>query len=124
MRPRPKVPVSTPETRPPRAPVPVRGIRATVSSVNGLWTFSGWVRTLGTGGMRVESDSPMPPDTEVGIEFLGRVGERAERFSLLGWSVYRDADGVALQFDPATVTHPERLAELVACYLDKPPPAP
>lgn len=119
MRPRPILPVTTADTRPPRAPVPVRGIRAQIVSINDVWSFSGWIRTLGTGGMRVEVESRIPVDTEVRIDFMGRLGEQVQKFSFLGWVVYHDQGGVALQFDRATVTHPEWIAHMVAHYLDK-----
>ncbi|MDH5526060.1 MAG: hypothetical protein OEY97_01975 [Nitrospirota bacterium] len=118
MRKRPILPIVTPETRAPRAPLTDDRIRADVRTVDGVWSLHGWVRTLAPGGMYVESRLPIPPDAEVNINCV--VSHRGEtlRINLLGWVVYQDTSGVAFQFDESTITDPERIDALVAHYLE------
>lgn len=118
MRKRPIPPVATPETRSPRAPVPVRGVRVTLTLASGHKTVRGWARTLAVGGMYVETPVPMPAEAEVEISWLARLGDTPYHLKMLGWVVYFDGEGLGIQFDPASVAANPVIDKLVAAYLE------
>ncbi len=116
MRERPRMPASTPDTRPERVEVPVRGIRVKLSTISGAKTIHGWVTLFSITGMFVQTDVPLPDDTEISIDFTARVGTRAHRLQLLGWVVQYHTHGMGVQFDQKLVKANPVLGELVAEY--------
>lgn len=121
MRERPKVPFATPDTRTPRAAVPVKGIRVSVSPVVSAMRIHGWARTLGMGGLFLETDKPLPADTEVRIEMHVRVEQMPYHLRLLGWVVYWDGGGIGVQFDTASRDRYPDFEEIVSHYLQRQP---
>lgn len=107
---------ATPDTRPERAEVPVRGIRAKLSTINGTKTVHGWVTLFSATGMFVQTDAPLPDDTEVSIDFNARLGTQVYRLQLLGWVVHYHTHGMGVQFDQKLVKANPILLELVAEY--------
>lgn len=116
MRKRPKMPASTPTTRPERAEVPARGIRVTLSTISHSITIQGWVSRFSVTGMFVETHEPLPDDTEVCIELDTRYSSRPYHLELLGWVVHYQTHGLGIQFDQETVAANPVLAELVTVY--------
>jgi len=117
MRARPVIPEATPETRAPRAQLPVNGIRVTVRPLVTSVHIHGWARTLGEGGLYLETDQPLPNDTEVRIELLTRVDRSPHRLRLLGWVVYWDGHGMGIQFDPESLKAWPQFEAILAYYL-------
>lgn len=122
MRERPSMPVATPETRSPRAPVPAGWMRALVNTIDGESAMHGWVRTIANGGMYVQTNVPMPRNAEVGIVFQARQGNSTRSIKALGWVVYQDGQGIGLQFDRSSISDPGRVRKLVVHYLENPTP--
>lgn len=122
MRKRPHVPVATPDSRLPRAEVPLNGIRVSIAPVPAGARVHGWARALGMGGLFVECKLPLPDDTEVRIEMLTRVGQTPHRLKLLGWVVYWDGHGMGIQFDDASLEQYPQFGDIVSHYLTLHPP--
>ncbi|MDH5526059.1 MAG: hypothetical protein OEY97_01970 [Nitrospirota bacterium] len=93
-------------------------MRALVNTIDGQSAMHGWVRTIGSGGMFVETNVPMPRDAEVGIVFQAKQGSATRSVKALGWVVYQDSSGVGLQFDRGSISDPGRVRKLVVHYLE------
>lgn len=110
------MPATTPDTRPERAEVPGRGIRTKLTTISGITVLYGWVMRLSVTGMFVQTDEPLPDDTEISIDFTTRLGNKACRLQLLGWVVHYHSRGVGVQFDRMSMKDELLLAQLVEEY--------
>jgi hypothetical protein len=112
MRPRPQKPVTTPETREPRTPVP-GAVRAALFLYNGKEKVCGWVRVLNTGGMYLQSKARFPRDTEVVVETMVWEQDTPRAVKVRGWVAYEDSRGMGIQFSSPDASTLDCLRDLV-----------
>jgi hypothetical protein len=101
MRPRPRRPTTTPDTRLRRAQVHAR-IECRVSLAGTGVETRGWVKTLNTGGMSAWTDERLPAESECEVRLLND-GNPAE-VVIQGWVVHANEHGLGIQFDDLTPT--------------------
>lgn len=101
MRPRPRKPEATPDTREARTDVRV-SIRAVLLATAGGHEVYGWVRNLSPGGMYVCSAEAMPTDTECHVRLAWKDGTVFRAAFLKGWVAYAAPGGVGVQFEAPT----------------------
>jgi hypothetical protein len=125
---RPRKPVTTPETRAPRVTVRVtmdKHVRAMVVHRPTGHKIHGWVITLGSGGMFVETQEPFQPDEFVIVDALARSGDRALHLRAEGWVVYTLRGGMGIQFGELEPEMADRVAAVMDHYRDpESPPDP
>jgi len=112
MRLRPVKPVTTPETRERRTPVP-GAVRAALFLYNGKEKVCGWVRMLNTGGMYLQSKARFPAETEVVLETMVWDDNTPHPVQVRGWVAYEDNRGMGIQFSTPDASTLARLRGLL-----------
>ncbi len=117
---RPIKPVASPDTRKTRVDMrrPVRVMAHPLGT--GVAPCSGWVITLGVGGMMIDSGARLPLETRCTFE-LTLKGER-DTLLLDGWIVSDGVQGMGVQFDILSRDHIEQVTRMMnACGQFTPP---
>jgi len=99
MRPRPRKPVTTPDTRTPRVHVHARVTCHIEVSGTGE-AAGGPVLNLSSGGLLASVDRVLPPDSECEVRLI--FGGDPPDVRVNGWVVYANENGLAVQFDHLT----------------------
>ncbi|MDH4228307.1 MAG: hypothetical protein OEW11_00995 [Nitrospirota bacterium] len=114
MKQRPVKPVTTPDTRTPRVPLPQEGPGAAwgvAASAHDATRASGQLLSLNTEGTFIvcedANQAPFVPETYISLTVRVEEAGGGERsFEVRGWVVYTLEEGMAIQFDepdPATL---------------------
>lgn len=114
MRPRPVREITVPSTRELRVNVHER-VGAAMASLGEPAAVFAKVRTLNTKGMSVRCDHRFPLETECRFRLMSEEGKPFA--TVVGWIVYHDDQGMAVQFDDLEPPTHNAIVDMVGQYM-------